>query len=93
MDLQAFLSRRVVTPEGIRPAGVLVEGETIRDVVTLDQVPPQAKITDYGEQLFCPALSTHTFISMIRAARNGKDSRLRRALQLRADLRAWWTCR
>jgi allantoinase len=56
MDLQAFLSRRVVTTEGIRPAGVLVEGETIRDVVTLDQVPPQAKIVDYGEAAILPGL-------------------------------------
>jgi allantoinase len=56
MDLQAFLSRHVVTTEGIRPAGVLVEGEMIRDVVTLDQVPPQAKIIDYGEAAILPGL-------------------------------------
>jgi len=56
MDLQAFLSRRVVTAEGIRPGGVLVEGETIRDVVTFDQVPPQAKIIDYGEAAILPGL-------------------------------------
>ena len=49
MDLQAFLSRRVVTPEGIRSAGVLVEGETIREIITLDQVPPSAKIVDFGD--------------------------------------------
>ena len=42
MDLQAFLSRRVVTPEGIRAAGVLVEGDVIREVVVLDQVPPRS---------------------------------------------------
>jgi allantoinase len=56
MELQAFLSRHVVTTEGIRPAGVLVEGEVIRDVVTLDQVPPQAKIVDYGEAAILPGL-------------------------------------
>ena len=56
MDLQAFLSRRVVTTEGIRPAGVLVEAEMIRDVVTLDQVPPQAKIIDHGEAAILPGL-------------------------------------
>ena len=56
MELQAFLSRRVVTTEGIRAAGVLVEGEVIRDVVTLDQVPPEAKIIDYGEAAILPGL-------------------------------------
>jgi allantoinase len=56
MDLQAFLSRRVVTPEGIRSAGVLVEGETIREIVTLDQVPPSAKIVDFGDAAILPGL-------------------------------------
>src|SRR6202051_1664620 len=48
MDLQAFLSRRMVTPQGIRPAAVLVHGEVIREVVTLDQIPSEAKILDSG---------------------------------------------
>jgi allantoinase len=56
MDLQAFLSRRAVTPEGIRPAGVLVEGEVIREIVRLDQVPPQAKIVDFGDAAILPGL-------------------------------------
>jgi allantoinase len=56
MDLQAFLSRRVVTPEGIRPAGVLVEGEIIREIVSLDQVPPEAKIVDFGDAAILPGL-------------------------------------
>jgi allantoinase len=56
MDLQAFLSRRVVTPKGIRAAGVLVEGEVIRAIVTLDQVPPEAKIVDFGDAAILPGL-------------------------------------
>ena len=56
MDLQAFLSRRVVTPEGIRPAGVLVEGEVIREIVTPDQIPAEAKIVDFGEAAVLPGL-------------------------------------
>ena len=56
MDLQAFLSRRVVTPEGIRPAGVLVEGEVIHEVVSLDQVPPEARIVDFGNAAILPGL-------------------------------------
>jgi allantoinase len=56
MDLQGFLSRRVITPEGIRPAGVLVEGEIIREIVTLDQVPSEAKIVDFGDTAILPGL-------------------------------------
>ena len=56
MDLQAFLSRRVVTPEGIRPAVVLVEGELIREIVRLDQVPSEAKIVDFGNAAILPGL-------------------------------------
>src|ERR1700694_3270639 len=32
MDLRAFVCRRVVTPEGIRPAGVIGQGECICEV-------------------------------------------------------------
>jgi allantoinase len=56
MDLQAFLSRRVVTSEGIRPAGVLVDGEVIRNIVTLDQIPSVAKIVNFGEAAVLPGL-------------------------------------
>lgn len=56
MDLQAFLSRRVITPEGIRPAGVLVEGEVIREVVALDQIPADAITYDFGEAAILPGL-------------------------------------
>src|ERR1700730_8852987 len=56
MDLYAFLSRRVVTPEGIRPAVVLVEGEVIREIVRLDQVPSEVKIVDLGNAAILPGL-------------------------------------
>jgi allantoinase len=56
MDLHAFLSRRVVTPDGIRTAGVLVEGEVIREIVTLEQVPPEARIVDFGDAAILPGL-------------------------------------
>jgi allantoinase len=56
MDLQAFLSRRVVTSEGIRPAGVLVDGEVIRNIVTLAQIPSEAKIVDFGDAAILPGL-------------------------------------
>src|SRR6202166_1912209 len=56
IDLQAFLSRRVVTPQGIRPAAVIVDGEVIREVVTPDQIPSEAKILDFGDAAILPGL-------------------------------------
>src|ERR1700676_1884593 len=56
MELQAFRSRRVVTSEGIRPAGVLVDGEVIRNILTHDQIPSETKIVDFGEAAILPGL-------------------------------------
>jgi len=41
MSLKALLSRRVVTPDGIKAAAVLVQDGRIVDVVPLDQLPAQ----------------------------------------------------
>src|SRR5437660_6173258 len=56
MSLRAFLSRRVITPEGVRPAAVLVEGEGIRGVVAPDQVPGDAEVQDFGDCAILPGL-------------------------------------
>ncbi len=65
MSLRAFLSRRVVTTEGVRPAAVLVEGEQIRDVVAPDQVPAEAKeVQDFGDAAILPGLiDSHVHIN------------------------------
>ena len=64
MSLRAFLSRRVVTPEGVRPAAVLVEGEGIRAVVAPDQVSGQAEIQDFGDAAILPGLvDSHVHIN------------------------------
>lgn len=64
MSLRAFLSRRVVTPEGVRPAALLVEGDRIRDVVTPEQVPAQAGIQDFGDAAILPGLvDSHVHIN------------------------------
>jgi allantoinase len=57
MRLRAFVSRRVVTPQGVRPAAVLVERGRIRDLVPPDQVPSQTTETkDFGHAAILPGL-------------------------------------
>jgi len=65
LSLQAFLSRRVVTPEGIRPAAILVEGERIKAVLPPDQVPTDGcKIHNFGEAAILPGLvDSHVHIN------------------------------
>lgn len=65
MSLQAFLSRRVVTPEGIRPAAILVEGEKIQAVVSPAQVPAKSyRIYDFGDAAILPGLvDSHVHIN------------------------------
>jgi allantoinase len=56
MKRKAFLSRRVVTPEGVKPAALLVAGGRILDVVAPHQVPDQTVITDFGNAAILPGL-------------------------------------
>jgi allantoinase len=69
MSLQAFISRRVVTPEGIRPATILVEGETIREVVPAEQFAREVgmrgfEIHDFGNAAILPGLvDSHVHIN------------------------------
>jgi len=64
MTLQAYLSRRVVTPEGIRPAGILVKGEQIQAVVTPEQIPASVEMHDFGEAAILPGLvDSHVHIN------------------------------
>jgi len=64
MTLQAFISQRVVTPEGIRPAAVLVEDERILAVVVSAQIPPSATRHDFGNDAILPGLvDSHVHIN------------------------------
>lgn len=64
MRQRAFISQRVVTPEGIRPAAVLVEGERIRDVVMPGQAPANAEALDFGNLAILPGLvDSHVHIN------------------------------
>ncbi|MGA8151953.1 MAG: allantoinase AllB [Terriglobales bacterium] len=64
MSLQAFLARQVTTPEGIRPAAILVQGERIEAVVSPDQLPAGCKIHDFGDLAILPGLvDSHVHIN------------------------------
>ncbi|MGB8580471.1 MAG: allantoinase AllB [Candidatus Sulfotelmatobacter sp.] len=65
MNSRAYLSHRVVTPAGIRPAAILVEGEHIQAIVPRDQVPAQRyEIHDFGNAAILPGLvDSHVHIN------------------------------
>ena len=62
--MQAFLSQRVVTPGGIQPAAILVEGGQIQSVVPPDGVPVRVETHDFGEAAILPGLvDSHVHIN------------------------------
>ena len=64
MNLRAFHSRRVVAPDGVRPAALLVEGELIREVVAPERVPAWAETYDFGNAAILPGLvDSHVHIN------------------------------
>jgi allantoinase len=81
VEFEAFLSRQVVTPEGIRPAAILVEGEKIQAVVSPDQLPKNAHAHDFGEAAILPGLvDSHVHINDPgRAEWEGFDTAMRAA--------------
>jgi allantoinase len=64
MKRQAYISRRVVTPEGERAAAVLVEGERIRAVTSIGEAPADAERHDFGDTAILPGLvDSHVHIN------------------------------
>jgi allantoinase len=60
----AFRSTRVATPDGLRPATVLVKSGRIVDVADWSRVPASAHLRDYGDYVLMPGLvDTHVHIN------------------------------
>jgi allantoinase len=56
MNLRAFRSNRVVTPESAGPAAILVENETIRAVVSHGEISTDIPVKDFGDLAILPGL-------------------------------------
>jgi allantoinase len=64
MNLKAFLSRRVVTPNEIKAGAVLVQDGRILDVVPPEQLPAQISVKDFGGAALLPGLvDSHVHIN------------------------------
>lgn len=62
--MTVFRSRRVVTPEGVRPATVHVQGEKIVAVGDYDTWPSTEPLVDVGEAVLMPAVvDTHVHVN------------------------------
>jgi allantoinase len=61
---QAFLSRRVAAPDGIRPAAILVRDGKIEGLSPVSQVPADTDVHDFGESAILPGLvDSHVHIN------------------------------
>ncbi len=76
MDGQAFVSKRIATPDGIRPGAIIVRDggrDDVRDgardgkisgIVHADQVPADTEVRDFGESMILPGLvDSHVHIN------------------------------
>jgi len=61
---QAFVSERVVTPDGVIPAAVLEDGGKIRGLCRRDEIPPDYAVHDFGNLAILPGLvDSHVHIN------------------------------
>jgi allantoinase len=57
MSVRALLSRRVITATEVGAAGIVIEGERIREVVELDRLPKDVEqVQDFGDAAILPGL-------------------------------------
>ncbi len=60
----AFRSSRVVTPQGVRPAAVLIRSGRILKLAEWSAIPPKAQLRDFGDLVLMPGLvDTHVHIN------------------------------
>jgi allantoinase len=60
----AFISNRIVTPQGTQPGALLVEGETIRAICRTSEIPSDAIVHDCANDALLPGLvDTHVHIN------------------------------
>ena len=60
----AFRSTRVATPDGLRPATVVVRGGRIVELTPWQNIPAAAHLRDYGDYVLLPGLvDTHVHIN------------------------------
>jgi allantoinase len=63
-SLEVFRSQRVVTPEGVRPAGILVEDGKIVSVFAAHDVPARIRVHDFDDAVILPGLvDSHVHIN------------------------------
>jgi len=61
---KALRSTRVLTPEGIAPAAVIVDHERITALGGWDEVPANAELFDFGDLVLLPGLvDSHVHIN------------------------------
>src|ERR1700749_216409 len=62
--MQVVRSRRVVTPEGILPAAIVINDASIVHVGQWDELPAGIDVTDYGELAILPGIvDTHVHLN------------------------------
>jgi allantoinase len=63
-SMYALASRRVVTPDGLRPAAVVVAGPAISAVMPLDELPTGVAVEDLGDLVIAPGVvDSHVHIN------------------------------
>lgn len=61
---QAFRSTRVVTPQGLKPATLVVDSEQIAELRDWNAVPEDCALRDFGDLVLLPGLvDTHVRIN------------------------------
>src|SRR6266436_2637171 len=64
MDGEAFVSKRIVTRDGVRPGEIIVRDGKIRGTVPADQVAADTEVHDFGESTILPGLvDSHVHIN------------------------------